>query len=64
MLAVDPEDLAPIAHYPIRQALPAMRARRPALVCAGVVLAGDHRHGPSINGALASGRRAAEVLGA
>jgi hypothetical protein len=33
------------------------------VVSAGLVLAGDHRVGPSINGALASGRRAAEILG-
>ena len=37
-------------------------ARSPA-VSSGLVLAGDHRQGPSINGALASGRRAAELLG-
>jgi len=33
-------------------------------VCAGLVLAGDHRQAPSINGALRSGRLAAELLGA
>lgn len=64
MLAVAPGDLELIAHYPIARALPAMRARRSPTVCRGLVLAGDHRHGPSINGALASGRHAAELLGA
>jgi phytoene dehydrogenase-like protein len=64
MLAVDPSVLELVAHYPIREALPAMGHRLPAVVCGGVVLAGDHRRGPSINGALASGRRAAELLGA
>jgi phytoene dehydrogenase-like protein len=64
MLAVDPAVLEPVARYPIREALPAVGARLPAVVCDGVVVAGDHRRGPSINGALASGRRAAELLGA
>lgn len=64
MLAVAPHELDLVAHYPIREALPAMAARQATVVCGGVVLAGDHRQGPSINGALASGRRAAELLGA
>jgi hypothetical protein len=64
LLAVAPGDLEPIAHYAIRQALPVVGARPGATVCAGVVLAGDHRTAPSINGALASGRRAAQMLGA
>ena len=64
MLAVAPGDLELIAHYPIASALPAVRAARSAAVSSGIVLAGDHRQGPSINGALASGRRAAELLGA
>ena len=64
MLAVAPSDLDLIAHYPIAEALPAVAARRAPAVSSGLILAGDHRHGPSINGALASGRRAAELLGA
>jgi hypothetical protein len=64
MLAVAPGDLELIAHYPIASALPVIGARRSPVVSSGLVLAGDHRVGPSINGALASGRRAAEVLGA
>ncbi len=64
MLCVAPGDLELIAHYPIADALPAVGARRAAAVSSGVVLAGDHRQGPSINGALASGRRAAGLLGA
>ena len=64
MLAVAPGDLELIAHYPIASALPAVGAARSAAISCGIVLAGDHRQGPSINGALASGRRAAELLGA
>lgn len=64
MLAVAPGDLEPIAHYPIRHALPAVSARRSPTVHSGLVIAGDHRQAPSINGALRSGRHAAELLGA
>lgn len=64
MLTVAPGDLELIAHHPISTALPAIGADRSQAVSVGVVLAGDHRQGPSINGALASGRRAAELLGA
>ncbi len=64
MLGVAPGDLELVAHYPIASALPAVGAGRAPGVSSGVVLAGDHRVGPSINGALASGRRAAELLGA
>jgi hypothetical protein len=63
MLAVAPGDLELIAAYPIASALPAVGTTRLPVVSAGLVLAGDHRVGPSINGALASGRRAAEILG-
>ena len=63
MLGVAPGDLELIAHYPIAAALPAVGVARPQVVSSGMVLAGDHRQGPSINGALASGRRAAELLG-
>lgn len=64
MLGIAPADLEPIAHYPISAALPAVGSGRSPAVSAGIVLAGDHRQGPSINGALGSGRRAAELLGA
>lgn len=64
LLGVAPGDLELIAHYPIASALPAVGARRSQTVSSGMVLAGDHRQAPSINGALASGRRAAELLGA
>ena len=64
MLGVDEDDLELIAHYPIAEALPAVSAESGPVVSSGVVLAGDHRHGPSINGALASGRQAAGLLGA
>jgi phytoene dehydrogenase-like protein len=64
MLAVAPRQLELIAHYPIVAALPAVGSGRSPAVSSGIVLAGDHRQGPSINGALASGRRAAELLGA
>ena len=64
MLAVASGDLELIAHHPIAAALPAVGASRSPVVTSGMILAGDHRQGPSINGALASGRRAAEILGA
>lgn len=64
LLDVAVGDLEPIAHHAIRQALPVVGTRAGATVCSGVVLAGDHRTAPSINGALASGRRAAGLLGA
>jgi phytoene dehydrogenase-like protein len=64
LLGVRPADLEPLAHYPIARALPVVGSGQPrALVASGVVLAGDHRTSPSINGALASGRRAAALLG-
>lgn len=51
-----------IGHYPIADALPLalppFRVRRPQDF-GGVLVAGDHRDTPSIQGALASGRRAA-----
>lgn len=51
-----------VATYPIAEALPAalppFRVRRPQEF-GGIVVAGDHRDTPSIQGALVSGRRAA-----
>lgn len=56
----------PVASYDIPQALPAMPAphpfRRPVRVAPGLVVAGDHRDTSSIQGALVSGRRAAEAV--
>lgn len=55
-----------IATYPIPYALPAMPApfelKRPVRTEAGVYVAGDHRDTSSIQGALFSGRRAAEAV--
>jgi len=52
--------------YPIRQALPAMRAphplRRPVRLGDGRYVCGDHRDTSSIQGALVSGRRAARAV--
>ena len=62
MLEIPAADLALIAHYPIARALPALTSRPGPVVRSGVLLAGDHRQGPSINSALASGRRAAQLL--
>lgn len=62
MLEIPAAGLSLIAHYPIAHALPAVTARPGPVVSAGVLLAGDHRQGPSINSALASGRRVAELL--
>jgi phytoene dehydrogenase-like protein len=54
-----------VAHYPIAEALPA--AVPPFQVRAnqefdGIIVAGDHRDTPSIQGALVSGRRAAATV--
>lgn len=43
-------------------AMPAPHAMRPAVEVAGLVVAGDHRATSSIQGALASGRRAARAV--
>lgn len=55
-----------IASYPIPYALPAMpvpfELRRPVRTAGGVYVAGDHRDTSSIQGALVSGRRAAQAL--
>lgn len=55
-----------LAAYDIPQALPAMTAphpfRRPVRVGPGLYVAGDHRDTSSIQGALVSGRRAAEAV--
>lgn len=55
-----------LATYPIPYALPAMNVpldvRRPVRVSDGIYVAGDHRDTASIQGALVSGRRAAEAV--
>jgi hypothetical protein len=55
-----------IASYPIAYALPAMAVpfelQRPVRTANGVYVAGDHRDTSSIQGALVSGRRAAQAL--
>jgi hypothetical protein len=55
-----------VAEYPIEAALPAMppplRMRRPVRLGAGRYVCGDHRDTGSIQGALVSGRRAAEAV--
>ena len=55
------------AAYEIAQALPSQappmgRFRRPVRVGPGTYVCGDHRDSGSIQGALVSGRRAAEAL--
>ncbi len=55
----------PIGHYPIPYALPAARVpftTRGQQDFDGIVVAGDHRDTPSIQGALVSGRRAARTV--
>ncbi|CAB5048542.1 unannotated protein [freshwater metagenome] len=55
-----------VATYPVPDALPMMAAphdtEQSVRLSDGVYLAGDYRQVSSINGALASGRRAAEAL--
>ena len=63
---ISPHDLEHVATYPIRDALPAMvppfQVRRPVRVAPGLYVAGDHRDTSSIQGALVSGRRAAQSV--
>ncbi|MDH2427174.1 NAD(P)/FAD-dependent oxidoreductase [Sphaerisporangium sp. TRM90804] len=55
-----------IATYPVRAALPVMtppmRMRRPVRLGGGRYVCGDHRDTGSIQGAMVSGRRAAEAV--
>lgn len=66
LLGIGADDLAEVARYPIREALPAhvppMPLHQPAALGDGVFVIGDHRATPSIQGALASGRRGAEAV--
>jgi hypothetical protein len=63
---VDPQHWEHVAMYPISAALPAMPAgqalRQPVDLGDGIFVAGDHRDTPSIQGALASGHRAAQAI--
>ncbi len=60
------DDWRHLRSYPIPHALPAFPVgalpERPARLTAGLYACGDHRGQPSLNGALASGRRAAEAV--
>jgi predicted NAD/FAD-dependent oxidoreductase len=66
LYGVPTKDWELIAGYPILYALPAMRVpfelKRPVRTDGGVYVAGDHRDTSSIQGALFSGRRAAEAV--
>jgi len=55
-------DWKEITGFDIAAALPTTKALVPAPFAAGVVLAGDYLESPSMNGALASGRKAAEAI--
>ncbi len=59
-------DWSHVRSYRIPRALPSYPVggfgRKPALLAAGLFACGDHREHPSLNGALASGRRAAESV--
>jgi len=56
----------PVAHYPIPYALPAMlpplQVRQAVELADGLFIAGDHRDTASIQGAMVSGRRAADAI--
>ena len=66
LYGVPTRDWDVIARYPIPYALPAMPVpfdlQRPTRTSRGVYIAGDHRDTSSIQGALVSGRRAAQAL--
>lgn len=66
LYGVPTKDWDLIASYPIRYALPAMPVpfdlTRPVRTANGVYVAGDHRDTSSIQGALVSGRRAAQAV--
>ncbi len=64
---VDTSGWQHVAAYEIREALPSQapplgRLRRPARLEPGLYVAGDHRASASIQGALVSGRRAAQAV--
>ncbi len=63
---VDTQGWEPVANYPIPYALPAMlppfEISRPVDLGDGLFVAGDHRDTSSIQGAMVSGRRAADAV--
>jgi len=66
LYGVPTRDWECLASYPIPYALPAMpvpfELQRPVRTADGLYVAGDHRDTSSIQGALVSGRRAAQAL--
>ncbi|MGV1089154.1 MAG: NAD(P)/FAD-dependent oxidoreductase [Mycobacterium sp.] len=66
LYGVPTKDWDLIASYPIPYALPAMpvplEIQRPVRSASGLYVAGDHRDTSSIQGALVSGRRAAQAV--
>lgn len=48
--------------YRIKRGLPHLRTPPNMVNSAGIIICGDHMHDPSINGALLSGRKAAEIV--
>ncbi|CAO5156206.1 Phytoene dehydrogenase-like oxidoreductase [Frankia sp. AiPs1] len=66
LYGTDTGDWTLLARYPVPRALPALSSpavlRRPVRTPTGVYVCGDHRDTPSIQGALFSGRRAAEAV--
>lgn len=66
MYGHDPRPWQLVATYPIAEALPAMlpplALRQPVALGQGLFVAGDHRDTASIQGALVSGRRAADAV--
>jgi predicted NAD/FAD-dependent oxidoreductase len=57
------DEWRPLRVYRIAHALPRQEARQRGVIDAGgLVVCGDHVEDPSINGALLSGRRAADAV--
>ncbi|HEX6887099.1 MAG TPA: FAD-dependent oxidoreductase [Candidatus Nanopelagicales bacterium] len=65
LVGLNASELTEVARHPIRNALPAFvpptRVPLPVDLGDGLVVIGDHRQGPSIQGALASARRGADA---
>jgi hypothetical protein len=66
VLGIATAELDQVGCYPIREALPGLvpptPLQRDVDLGDGVFVVGDHRETPSIQGALASGRRGAEAV--
>lgn len=66
LYGVDAADWEPLAVRRLPRAVPAMTTphnfRRPVRLLGGLYVAGDHREAATLDGALASGRRAAHAL--